>query len=320
MKIFPGQRKTVHLHIGLPKTGTTALQYFLDKNRDALQREGFLFPKIAWHHHSQHKLAFGLRGMPYKGQDLNWESLEKELKKALSTAKCPHVVLSSEELAAAKPEQIATLQQALKGVQVKVYLYLRRQDEFLESLYNQQVKTWWSPRKERIERLLDQPEKVFGLLDYNEIVDRWAERFGEANVGMRVYARDMLVEESIIDDFLNWLGLDREGFESVTDLSNSSVSGKCVEVVRMSKHLGISDEQRKQLYKKASTFFEPQPKETLLTCEERRSLLERYEGPNQQLGKRMGYAGSPFLPLDCSRYGPLARDVGKLELMQLLMG
>ncbi len=35
---------TVYLHMGMPKTGTTALQQFFDKNRDVLEKKGFAYP------------------------------------------------------------------------------------------------------------------------------------------------------------------------------------------------------------------------------------------------------------------------------------
>lgn len=38
------EERTLHLHIGLPKTGTTALQARLEANRDALRAAGLLYP------------------------------------------------------------------------------------------------------------------------------------------------------------------------------------------------------------------------------------------------------------------------------------
>lgn len=37
--------KTFTLHIGTEKTGTTTLQSFLSKNRDALSKQGIIYPK-----------------------------------------------------------------------------------------------------------------------------------------------------------------------------------------------------------------------------------------------------------------------------------
>ena len=38
---------TLVIHIGMPKTGSTALQYFLYLNRDKLERHGWCYPLLA---------------------------------------------------------------------------------------------------------------------------------------------------------------------------------------------------------------------------------------------------------------------------------
>ncbi|UMG93200.1 hypothetical protein [Nocardioides sp. TF02-7] len=50
--------RTVHLHIGLPKTGTTFLQTTMWQNRPALRRQGFLYPGASRmdHYHSSQEV------------------------------------------------------------------------------------------------------------------------------------------------------------------------------------------------------------------------------------------------------------------------
>lgn len=38
--------KTLYLHIGMPKTGTSSIQKFLLQNPEALARQGYCFPKL----------------------------------------------------------------------------------------------------------------------------------------------------------------------------------------------------------------------------------------------------------------------------------
>ena len=39
---------TIFLHIGMPKTGTSALQKFLAANRRLLEKKGFVFPDFGY--------------------------------------------------------------------------------------------------------------------------------------------------------------------------------------------------------------------------------------------------------------------------------
>lgn len=36
--------KTLYLHIGIPKTGTTSIQHFCHENRDILSSNGYFYP------------------------------------------------------------------------------------------------------------------------------------------------------------------------------------------------------------------------------------------------------------------------------------
>ena len=41
-------RKTLYIHIGTPKTGTTAIQGFCQDNAEELARHGYCFPDFTW--------------------------------------------------------------------------------------------------------------------------------------------------------------------------------------------------------------------------------------------------------------------------------
>ena len=54
------QEKTLYLHIGLPKTGTTSIQNYLFENREALMQRGVCYPKplASVGHHAEALLFF----------------------------------------------------------------------------------------------------------------------------------------------------------------------------------------------------------------------------------------------------------------------
>ena len=45
--------KTIYLHIGGRKTGTTAIQLFLSSNRAQLKKKGYLYPGYPRHAHHE---------------------------------------------------------------------------------------------------------------------------------------------------------------------------------------------------------------------------------------------------------------------------
>ena len=57
--------KTIYLHIGIHKTGTTAIQYNLLQNRDWLAQQGYLYPKSCFRLQGHHYLVTHLKNTPF---------------------------------------------------------------------------------------------------------------------------------------------------------------------------------------------------------------------------------------------------------------
>ena len=45
-KNLDNKQKTIYLHIGMPKTGSTSIQLFLYNNRELLEKQGIFYPVI----------------------------------------------------------------------------------------------------------------------------------------------------------------------------------------------------------------------------------------------------------------------------------
>ena len=138
------KNKICFLHIGVPKTGSTALEKFLLHNRDALKKHGWKYPDVSIRGSGHHDLAFLIGGDYPKWatpQDRPLEDIVGEL--LYKVAECDRMILSSENFylypRPAKTEKILT-QAGFPAENVKVIVYVRRQDEILMSWYNQAVK------------------------------------------------------------------------------------------------------------------------------------------------------------------------------------
>lgn len=115
--------RTVYVHPGLPKSGTSYVQKALSANKAELRAAGLLFPGENWV--QQVRAVKDVRGMPARpsmrrGVSGAWDRLVAEI------AAWPHdAIVSMEWLAAASTEQIETIVGDLQPANVQVVFTVR---------------------------------------------------------------------------------------------------------------------------------------------------------------------------------------------------
>jgi hypothetical protein len=153
--------------------------------------------------HHRLSLALGL-------SDADWirpgrrpfDRLLQDLKAELRATR-GHAIISSETFYRLSKAQIETLAaQVDDRFDVRVVVYLRRQDRSVESEINHRLKTRNGARQEANPLRDDAGD----LLDYKLHVDRWAEVFSHDSIVVRVYEKGQLPNGTIAD-FLDILGL-----------------------------------------------------------------------------------------------------------------
>lgn len=138
--------KTVFLHVGLPKSGTSYIQKALTANKRQLRRRGLLFPGKGWV--DQVRAVRDVRGMgatrpgPRGNVQGSWRRLVKEI-----SAWPTDAIISMEWLAAAGPEQIRTIVEDLQPARVEVIFTARDLARTVpaawqEFMQNRQEWTW----------------------------------------------------------------------------------------------------------------------------------------------------------------------------------
>jgi hypothetical protein len=97
---------------------------------------------------------------------------------------------------------ISLLRDRLQDYDTKIIVYLRRQDEYLESGYWQGIKM--GNRKDDLRNFLQEDKDCIDLfkLDYYKNLKLWEEFFGKTNIVVRLFEKKQLREESLYDDFL----------------------------------------------------------------------------------------------------------------------
>lgn len=209
---------TVYLHIGAPKTATSTLQSMLACNYDQLLAQGVLYPKLLRHGDAHHTLVCDLI-QAYQGHTMAdlwygdrargeaWDDLQREI--AQHETDVNKIVLSSELFFGQTQrleDMLADIRTRLNGHELKVVVYLRRQDQLYSSFFNQDVKgaRQWAHNAYQFY----QTHQIFQH-DYDELLGIWGAGVGVQNIVIRPYEASQWVSGNIIDDFCSVTGIER---------------------------------------------------------------------------------------------------------------
>ncbi len=246
--------RRLYLHIGYPKTGTTALQAFLAANGPALAAQGVLYPRAGRllrggglddaHYGASFALGLGVYDRP---ADVALpDDIGAEIAAEAAAAGAGSVVVSSEYFATATPADRARVREAFAGFEVRVVCYLRRHDDALESAYAQSVKTVADPPwGESVEGYVVH-ELGLGTFsyDYLGMLRQWAQVFGAAAIVVRPYEREQN-QPDIAADFLRVIGVaDGPGFVR-PPRANPSIGPRTAAAIHFVRRTGLSAEARR---------------------------------------------------------------------------
>ena len=134
------------LHLGMHKTGSTALQALMSERQGELRREGVLFPRtgLAMDHAAVRAQGFpghlGLLEAARRDNDIIW----RELRREVADAGCDTVVISCENmllpLTSEREAVIAHLMARFRGFRsVDVVMFVRRPDVWAEMFFRELV-------------------------------------------------------------------------------------------------------------------------------------------------------------------------------------
>ncbi len=210
---------TVYLHIGAPNTATPALQSALAGNYDKLLAQRVLYPRVLRHGDSHNTLVSGLI-QAYRGHTMAdlwygdrargeaWHDLQREIEQQPEIDK---IILSSELFFGQTQrleDMLADIRDRLSGYELKVVVYLRRQDRFYRSLFNQDVMgaRQWAHNAYQFY----QTHPIFQH-DYDELLDIWSGGVGRENMVIRPYEAAQWAGGNIIEDFCAVTGIEPPG-------------------------------------------------------------------------------------------------------------
>lgn len=197
-------QKTIYLHIGRHKTGTSSIQQFVNSNTDLLSDLNLYYPDSGKSTIAHHDLAQLFSIQTNKTADAQQKtSSSPKLKSLLEEIdqQPANILLSSESFQNSHPRVI---RDAFKDYDLRVLVYIRNQIDYLASSYAQKV--WATNYCESMEHYYNH---VFSV-DYLDFLDRWQEASSD-NIIVRKFSRESLCDQDIVADFfVNMLEVDNE--------------------------------------------------------------------------------------------------------------
>jgi len=222
-----GSRPSLFLHVPIHKTGSTALQQTLFCNEARLNTENITYlPDFTMDF--QHSCLAATAG----------DALRGLLKQMRARSGGRSIILSTEQLHFLDDHPvadfIAALTEVFAGYDIKVVIYLRRQDEAFSSFYNQIVK--FGTTTDNTGQAFSIYARFFDYERYLSLVRANLRKTDTMTV--RIYDRNTLVGSDIVDDFLNAVGLMHCPIDKLPHMINPSLEKNVLKLKRaMNFHL-----------------------------------------------------------------------------------
>lgn len=318
----------IFLHIGINKTGTSALQSFFSRHRELLKAQGLLYPRTACndmaHYALSHELGFGL-GSPQSTTNASakCESLRRELDEEIADAGNPAVLISSEHFV--RPANISRVREFFAHDHVRIVVYLRRHDTWFPALYSQALKTslknqgslGWDPAG--IEAFIEFQCKRLQLQGYyRRLLDRWSAVFGHENIIVRPYESGQNAPDIVVDllrSIVTEMGIDSDEIAPLLSVRstrrNLSLAPRTLQLLEVFQRAQLDSDVRRCLMHHALSLPIIEPPQSMLSPASRLKLIEEnaadYEYiAREYLGRKDGRLfydplpdlGEPWRPLN----------------------
>ena len=229
------------LQIGTEKTGTTTLQHFLATNRAALEANGFLYPDFCGRTNHTGLAAYamapgrrdGIRTALGCRSEADVEPMRARLRAAAARELDGEetVVFCSEHCHSrlVEPAEIETLRALLAPHfdDIRVAIYVRRQDQLALSLHSTRLKSGGIDRSVLPPTGPDDP-----YFNYDRSIGLWEAAFGRDKVHVRLFDRRELADGDVVADFVAAWGLSGSAAYARVQDKNESIRPLAQEFLR----------------------------------------------------------------------------------------
>lgn len=252
------------LHIGTEKTGTTAIQKFLESKKKLRELELWTSRSQGLGNHSyyaayafdtsSHDVAMTMRKLQNDKEKHSQfrRSIERSLLRDIADSSASEFVITSEDLSRVfQPHEIARLSGFLSAHfdEIQIVLFVRRQDEVAISRHGMFIRDGMGQRFS-FEAIIDQTRHKF--YNYSNVYQRWREQFPNAEITVVPYgANSRNRGRDSIELFLEAIGR-RTDLYTQSLRANTSISPARYRFFQILRNRGLTNLS----YKKASPLLE----------------------------------------------------------------
>jgi hypothetical protein len=271
------------------KTGTTTLQHFFWRNRFRLAKSGIRYPAEGlWLGAGSHYFL-----VPYLPDGLSLKYVKKFWKasdwaESVSRYKEPLILVSSEFFSWAPPHAIEEFcSELLSYFDLRVVVYVRRQDEIIMSTYKQQLKVGLARWP-----LIDYLHEEISKFNYVDIIQPWAGVIEDKNIIVRPYEGDQLYLNDLKKDFLkkvlnveNTDGYGLEKYSANESFSTSAALFKLT-IIQLFQDRMISNRFNYVLTEYSRKLLGNERRSKILSYSKRCEILDLLNDSNVEIGKK----------------------------------
>ncbi len=293
------RRKRLNLHVGMPKTGSSSIQWFMNNNRTLLQNQGVLYPTGQLSGDAHHPVSWACRPERRRRSDDeqkwfetidSYRPLVRQFVRDLCTSPMDCISLSSEDFFFANAKRVAEL---FKNHDVRTIIYLRRQDTYLEASLNQNTKIAGSYLDER-----NSAGRLEAILDYADWLARWEASFGKSSVDVVPFEKQWF-PDGLERGFIELLGLEWDS-RFLTSVRNGRMTRDGLEFLLRLNSLGRLNRRSyldavRLLQPFADNNPDPPEYRNVYSPQRRRAFLEQFGHSNALVAREyLGLEGSLF--------------------------
>ena len=281
----------------MPKTGTSALQMFLPQNNEVLHAKGLDYPLMPFRFKNvgPRRNAHFLTLWNEKDTAEEWSVGLSEVKKSLD--QWGKAILSDENIWTRQRkdgfwEDVLGALSSL-GAEAHVIVYLRSQDDQVESNWNQKVKDQKTRITTSFEQFMAEEQYRYMPFQYGEALDRIRDYVGMDRLHVRVYEKQQFAGGSLFADFLEVIGLGYSDEYTLPEYTaNVRLPNSAVEIKRMINS-AYKEEEVPDFYRDIiSRVFgmkqiteAPEHDTSMFSPELRRSFMSQYEEGNAYVAR-----------------------------------